>query len=159
AGAVTAVIVGLLAPDRLFAALARLRRWLPALALAAAVVVFAWYLPNRYPPRGKLAGRAGPDYFRHYYWEILLIAGRGVAASAAWVRWVLRSLRSDWATGGPLDEAWAAVLERVGLRGRRVQVLLAPDAAGEARAEALLQAAALRVDAEAPAGPSPLHAR
>jgi hypothetical protein len=159
AGAVTAVIVGLLAPDKFLAALARLRRWLPALAVLAAVVVFAWYLPRRYPPGQKFADRAVPRYFLHSYWYVVLVAGLGLVASGLWLRSVLRSLRSDWATGGPLDEAWAAVLGRVGLRGRRVQLLLAPDAEGEGRAEALLRAADLRVDAEAPAGPSPLHAR
>jgi hypothetical protein len=87
----------------------------------------------------------------------------GLAASAAVLRRGLQAALGRLRVGGPLDEAWAALRTRlsqarIDLQRRRVHLLLAPDRNGEALAASLIQSADLRLIAEAPAGPGPIHA-
>jgi len=157
--AVTALVVAILAPERFRAALARLWRFAPVLALVALIVVFGWYLPTRYDSSTRLAQTAVPGYFQSQYWRWLLAMGLGLIVCAVWLWWTFQSIRSNWMTGGPLDAVWSAIITRIGVQGRRVQVLLAPNPQGEERAAALVHGSGLRVAAEAPIGPSPLHAQ
>jgi hypothetical protein len=160
--AVALLIAALLAPERLRALVDRGRGWLLGLALIASAVLFLLVLPRAYPPQKRLADSALPTYFLPYFWAWMLVAILGLAGSSLTLWRLLRpspSVRS----GGPLDEAWAALLARLGqarvdLARQPVHLVLAPDGDVERKVGDLVRAADLRIVAEAPAGPAPVHA-
>jgi type VI secretion system protein ImpL len=165
--AVTTLVLVVVAPDRVLRSLkgllAWLLKWLPILILAGVVVVFLFVLPIKVRPEKLLRESALPEYFVRYYWYWVLVTLLGLGGSV----WVLR--RGLWPgagaveSGGPLDEVWRAVLARLGqaridLARQRVHVILAPDEEAEGWAAALVPSADLRLFAQAPDGPAPLHA-
>jgi len=163
ASAAILVIVGaILAPQRLGALFIRLRAWLPALALIA-LVATCGYLQFRHPIRDRLSNSYVPLFFHRYYWCWVLAASLGLLGSAVIFWRGIRSGLDDIVAGGPLDETWSALLARlrqfrIDLWRQAVHLLLAPDGACEAGAANLIGAASMRVIAEAPAGPAPIHA-
>lgn len=162
--AVTALILAILAPDKVRAAfLALLRRWM-FLLIVAALVVFLYVLPRWYDPWTHFEGSILARWIRRWYWAWMLLVLLGALVSVMWLRRVVGTAGLSWRTGGPLDQVWQAMLarlsqSRVDLSRQRVHLVLTPDAAGQARADALIPSSDLRLVCEAPDGPALVGAR
>ena len=161
-GAVLALVGGYFALPVLWKIARRVGWWLLAAAGFALLVVGPLLLP---PPRA-LDPRL-PSLFYDHYRASLFAFGLASFAALATLTLLLRRPRSEAPAAegseghfADLDAAWAEIHRRLGqaeidLADQVVYLLIAPD---EEAAADLVRSAGLRLFAEAPEGPAPIHA-
>jgi hypothetical protein len=159
--AVVLAAIAILAPARLRAAAVHLRRWIWALCMLATVLICV-FLQIKYPQTAA-PDSALPPAFRPYFWYWVMLATLGFLGSATLLWRGLSAAFGRLRVAGPLDEVWTALLTRlrqarVEMSRRRVNLILAPDHAGEALAPKLINSGDLHLITDAPAGPGPVHA-